>query len=693
MVGTHDHATNLLLTITDILRPPDEVWQSGQVISSAPFDSQITSNTFEEVPAAAGVFRPATSVECRVPTISASKESGIHSLLQEHRATSDSAKESVLVRRDPNSQTAESAQVLDFEEGNILPSIERTDDFITKHSCPNCKQTAFQVLTHHNSTPPLDRNPASINMSNEVHASMTPISSDVRSTHTASKSPSLREKLRSVRAASRASYAARQANLEASPLIQASKSPSLIPEPLPQEEVGNSRLDISMADIPLPQPAYQTNPGTPIHPGEPASCIEIVETQVIKELEAPRVGKMEFVVSLSLPPRIRDIYVKTIEEDQELMTKFLETENTDTSLKESMELLVSKINNVSNHVDLNDQTTMTQQEAAPEDHALWAVNCSGKFQFLARLLESLRDLDFHLAIVAQRGALLNIIELFLRGNHLNYNRPDTYSQSDPNDSKGRLQITLISSGEEDSSALPKFANLVIAFDSSFNPEEAQIQSLRKHMLNVGQLSPVVHLLVYSSAEHIEKCIPKSFTGTDRLKVLVNCVAQTRQFAGELTPEEHTPEEAADEVVQFVQGGSKPEKFWPLPRPRNIQIDGLELVDQSQSSESTSRMEAQATKESSRMPSESRKRTLVCSCTSVTSLAIRSTDNAQKMEDESVTPKRQRLPDVSHISDTTLSTQAVRILKFSSWLEADFAIAGKSNDRRPSSCLESIRRAK
>ena len=418
-----------------------------------------------------------------------------------------------------------------------------------------------------------------------------------------------------MRAASRANFAARQANLAASKTVDGSKSPSLIPEPTHLEDVGDSRLDIATVDIPLPQPAYQTDTEVSRQKNFSVAPNGAIPLQIIRELEIPNPGEMEFLVSLPLPTRVRDIYVKTIEEDQDVIKKFLETDVEDDTLVKQIENLLSKVDNISSHIDLNDETTMTQQEAAPEYHAVWAANCSGKFQFLCRLMELLRASDLHIAIVAKGGQLLDIIELFLKGNHFNYSRPDAYSQSNRKEVHGRLEVTLMASGEQESSTLVKFANLVIAFDSSFSSDEAQIKSLRQHMLNVGKLSPVIHLLIYSSVEHITRCIPSSFTGINKLKVLMNCVARTSHLAGELAIDDGIPEESAEEVAHFVQGTLHPD-HWTLSRPRNIQIDGLELVYQSQSSETLNQEGFEDVMDSTTMMIDGRKRPLVSSANGI-----------------------------------------------------------------------------
>lgn len=416
------------------------------------------------------------------------------------------------------------------------------------------------------------------------------------------------DEIRSTRAASGAAVAALRATLEVLPT--SGKIPPVRPEVLTLRDREEGSSDI----LPSPLHAPQTDRYASTTPTKLSLHKELsmCQPQAAKELEPPILRSMEFVVPLPLPPSQRDQCNRIFKYYQKSILELFSNHEISKTIKLDIDCLITRLNNVTTHWDLDDATTLTQQEIAPEDSVRWAVDISGKFQFLKHLLEIMRHQDEHIAIVAGGSRLLAIIETFLIGMHMDYGRPHNLSSSQPDQSHGRLQVSLIPSGEEGASALPKFASLVIAFDDSFDPEENQIRALRNHLLNSGQLSPVVHLLVYCSAAHILQCIPVAVTGPDRLRVLVDCIDQNRHMVGELQPTEAGPVAAAEEVAAFIEAGGRGGQ-WTLPYIRRIPFDGIEDVDAAPEVESHM-SQIQSCKEYASV-SITRKRALVGDCPS------------------------------------------------------------------------------
>ena len=440
---------------------------------------------------------------------------------------------------------------------------------------------------------------------------LAPVDPQQRPLSSARPGPTLGEKLRNMRTQSAARLAAKKAASRtsntplqsstapytpnsalqaANSITQRSKSPSLIPQRPSSEPVGDSRLEVRTVDVPLHPRATQMDSYTPSRPSKLALHREISQVQGTKAFDMPRLGHMEFVVPLPAPASVRDQYVAMINHVGKDIQRFHESESPDTELVSRIESFLREITNVTTHTDLVDDTVSDEGMLAA-DLAVWAKIRSSKFEFLDCLIDRMRDRDEHVAIIAQRGRLLDIIETFLRGKHVGFDRPDILARSDPKETKGRLHISIIASGEEESSALPKLADLVIAFDGSFNAKEAQVLALRSHMLNVGQLSPVVHLLIYSSAEHIRMCLPESIAGIERLKLLVSCVTFAREQVGELQPEESTVDACAEEVSIFVESKLNAD-HWTLPAIKPIEIDGI-AWDSSQDMVSTTQLEPQS----------------------------------------------------------------------------------------------------
>lgn len=595
----HDHQQ----TPRELIQRADEVWQSGQVdihrprsTSKASSWSQESLESLSPDPAAeeqAGDVTAASSVTSPEPSLTA--ESPFESSQWSKRSevsTFDHVLQSYGLGISLRSTQPQAENILESVETAVSPlespsgtaaqGISSLSGESVAHSSDHFTEQCWtEVEMSDNSEP------AVVQSSGDSHLGTMP----------GPAPPSLREKLRIMRAASAASSAAaKRTRLAESPALSDGKSPSQIPEAFGLETAENPHSDAQTVESPLSaRPAAQSGSYTPIKPSKLSLHREMSsQPSIIKELKAPRLGTMEFVVSLPLTAQVRDQYVAIVGRYSDTFKKIVGLERLDEGTKQDIKRLLTQVSNVITHADIDNDTTNSDED--PEHIAIWSANCSTKFLFLQSLLDLMRYQRLHIAIVCRGGRLLDIMEKFLTGIHLSYNRPDTSTTSDGNKIKGLLQVSLVRSGREGSSIFSGVASLVIAFDSSFNSKEPQIQALRNNRLNGSHLSPVVHLLVYSAAEHIMKCIPESITGVDRLRAIASCVAQSRQEAGDLLPDEASPEAAAEEVVAFIEAGSV-ESQWTLPYIRSIEIDGFELVDSSQSVETASQPESAVGEES------------------------------------------------------------------------------------------------
>ena len=282
---------------------------------------------------------------------------------------------------------------------------------------------------------------------------------------------------------------------------------------------------------------------------------------------------MEFVVSLPAPARVRDQYIAIINSYQKVIQAIVAEEANDVSTIEKAQEFLENLEDLGTHLDMVDSTTLTQEDVPTDYYSMWASNCSFKFQFLQHLIHCSRCDNAHVVIVAKEGRLLDLTEAFLKGLNTAYNRPDVMSSSIGKHSD-KLRISLIASKEGEGSYLLPAADLVIALDSTFDATNKTVQEVRSHLLNVDQLAPVVHLFIYSSPEHISRCLPSSLTEIERLRIIVSCVTHTREEFGTIQPEENTPEANAEEVAVFVKAG--PGSVWLIPSIRPVEIQGLEF---------------------------------------------------------------------------------------------------------------------
>lgn len=480
---------------------------------------------------------------------------------------------------------------------------------------------------------------------------------------------SLREKLKEMRATSRANATSRRSSLDQRESRHDTKSPSLAPEKVDahvQEE--QSRLEVrhlkAPADLPLPtlpMRAIQPPPHTPTYPSKLSFHTEVSYRQKSTALVPTHLKEMEFVVPLSMSPRVRDQYVSTISYYQKEIETFMKVETPSDEIVGKVQVMLDRVKQVTTHVDLDGGGGASQGQEEAVDEAVWAETCSAKFLFLRHFLNSLRYFDVHIAIIARPGLLQDILETFLKGTHTKYNRPATVSRSEPSIARGRLDVTLIESGEEGASALPKPANLIVAFDSSFNAQDVQVGILRGHLVNVGQLSPVIHLLVYKSAEHIERCIPESMDSIERLRRIVSCMIQTRHDVGNLLPDEAGTAAVAEEVAAFVEAGGQ-ETNWTFPSIRAIDdVEGIDFQDL----ESSNRSRQLVSEQNMYSQTLAVKRAFVRISLFESYTGVDAANTCQDNAEYTSLPlKRQRstpVGDISHISDSVnQDSQSVRI---------------------------------
>ncbi|KAL8711453.1 MAG: hypothetical protein Q9220_004111 [cf. Caloplaca sp. 1 TL-2023] len=288
-------------------------------------------------------------------------------------------------------------------------------------------------------------------------------------------------------------------------------------------------------------------------------------------------GTNEHTISLAMNSRVRDQYTSTINMFRRPIEDLMSLENPDEDCLQEIVRLLTRVNNITTHSDLDAQESLeTSSQVSPEDEATWAENCSFKFQFLHHLIEQVRYHDVHISVVAQSGRLLDMMETYLRGRGVHYFRPDGRGASSPNDERFagcRCQFSIVPSGPEGMNLAVKPALLIVALDASFNAQDPQVYRMRVQP-SANWMMPIVHLLVYKSAEHITRCLPVQMDRVDRVKKIVSCMTQMRHQVGVLQIEDTEVVAAAEEVAITLRLGGQ-ENRWTLPAIRPLPLDFIE----------------------------------------------------------------------------------------------------------------------
>ena len=437
---------------------------------------------------------------------------------------------------------------------------------------------------------------------------------------------------------------AHRMNYEASRKVDVDRSPSIIPEPLPSPEgVGDSRLVPQLPNIPLPPRTPQTDPYAPIRPSKLSSQTSTPYVPHPTQLNAPVLSEMEFIVPLPLPARVRDQYLRTIHHYQKPIERYLVATVPSQALVGEIETLITRLDRVATHIDLDNDTTISQQETSIEHETAWAISCSGKFQFLKALFEGIRHPSYHIAIVAQPGRLLNIIEKFLTGLNISHSTLDTPNGSTSQAPYGSLHVSILSSQNEQV-GMVKPVHMIIAFDTSFSINNPQIQMLRTSTFNAQRFVPIVHPIVYCSTEHIRMALESAIPRDKQLKAMVNCIVEARFVVGELQPEEGRPHACAEEVAAFMDAGASSRHMWTIPEIRPIKV-GIDLIESIQEDSSLD---------------ETRKRPGVSLYAVYSYSQLTLPQSAEGEAENSKRTKMSPAQDISHISDSTVQSQSAQI---------------------------------
>lgn len=365
-------------------------------------------------------------------------------------------------------------------------------------------------------------------------------------------------------------------------------------------------------------------------------------------------GVNEHTIGLAMHARVRDQYTSTINFYQRSVEDFMSSEIPGEATIQKVKELLMRINHITTHLDLDAADIPKESQASQEVIATWAEECSFKFKFLNHLFEHMRDDAAHVSIVARSGRTLDIISTFLSGRHIFYFRPDGRGSSNPNDPRSRVEVSIVPSGPEGMNLAVKPAALIIAFDGSFNVQDPQVLRMRKQP-GIAWMMPVIHLLVFKSAEHIARCIDPQQDEVMRLKRITSCMTQLRHDVGVLPPEDMPVGAAAEEVAVAIRLNGHHLK-WSLPSIRAIPLDFIE------SSQEPSTLDGSQSSDQDAPARDSRhKRVWVGFHRIRHNLGINHQQDPESSNAEAA--KRQRISpagNVSHVSDSATQSTNVRI---------------------------------
>ncbi|KAI5799170.1 hypothetical protein DFH27DRAFT_86565 [Peziza echinospora] len=336
---------------------------------------------------------------------------------------------------------------------------------------------------------------------------------------------------------------------DVSPSIKPTQAPGNMPPPqstqsTPLFTAQNTLQSIPDAQprplLPFSQPLSHVTLASQLHnsfAAFPESDHEFSPSQaVISQINAyelptrPKFSKGEYALVLALSDGQKKAYLQNINNKAKIIQRFCEGEQNDNETTSIIRNVLSTAACVSTHLDLtsNDSIDWEQTEVG---YAL----LHPKFQFLKTFLDSLRQQNMLVAICAQPGKTLDLLELFLRGIKVRCRRTDGFSSRPPlafDEVNGLVSVALLATGPDNSRVVGNYASIVIAFDSTFDINEKHVVNYRTHTLEVGRLSPVLRLISINTVEHVKLYIsPRN--NANYLNQLMSFVAILRDQAGVL----------------------------------------------------------------------------------------------------------------------------------------------------------------
>ncbi|KAJ5947591.1 Histone deacetylase complex subunit 2/3 [Penicillium verhagenii] len=303
-----------------------------------------------------------------------------------------------------------------------------------------------------------------------------------------------------------------------------------------------------------------------------------------------RLGPAEFAVALPMDSRVKDDYEKVLTKGASTIDDFLLPSSTPSSqaaypdhrepLRSKVYELITRLNNVCTHPDLNVYEHLDMTGADLGKQALWAEYSSTKFLFLGYFIELASAHELHIIIAVQNDKKQNVVEQYLRGRGFVYTRPREQmgENSEVSLARGSLSFGVHSSGNiRDMFRAP---SAIFVFDATFNPKSPSVEYLRTTYTRNGGLLPIIWFLISNTCEHIQRCLP-DVTEDKRLRLLLRCTDRFHDAVGDLQDEALNVQEDAEEIFHYLTHGST---YWPLPTVEPLDMAFFEALVSAEGSE-------------------------------------------------------------------------------------------------------------
>ncbi|KAF8442632.1 hypothetical protein BGX38DRAFT_777949 [Terfezia claveryi] len=310
-------------------------------------------------------------------------------------------------------------------------------------------------------------------------------------------------------------------------MVQSSTNAHPPPNPsMPQSQSANfaSQLQVSLSRLPGGDHEYA-----------PSKAALTQMNSYLSLPTSPKLGPGEHVVVVGMSTGQKEAYLQNINNTSRSIQEYCSGESQDDEqVQKDISGLLRTASRIATHLDL-----ATNQPLDWEQLDVGYALLHPKFEFLKTFFDAIRYQSLSIAILAEPGKTLDILELFLKGIKIRCRRADGFITVSQDEIDGSVNVLLCSTGPKGARVLGSYASLVIGLDSTFNVENEQVEKFRIHPLNVGRLSPVLRLVAVNTIEHVMLFLPPQIKHYSPL--VMSYVAILRHQAGSL------PAECADEV--------------------------------------------------------------------------------------------------------------------------------------------------
>ncbi|KAJ5362830.1 hypothetical protein N7541_003674 [Penicillium brevicompactum] len=302
-----------------------------------------------------------------------------------------------------------------------------------------------------------------------------------------------------------------------------------------------------------------------------------------------QLGPSEFAVTLPMDSRVKDDYERVLSDAATNIRQFFcsfqpnsQISNTDRDeLYSSMRNVITRLNNVALHPDLNISDHLKGVEPDLTKEASWAEYSSAKFLFLGHLMELVGTNELHLIVVVGDEKKQLILERYLQGKGFAYTRPREEMGSAVEVSLARGPLSFGIHSSESARELLKTPSAILALDSSYGSRSPSMQHIRTTYAQNGHLLPVIWFLIANTSEHIQRCLP-DLPEIERLHLLVHYIARLHDEVGDLQDNALGVQEDAEEILAFLLDRAS---GWQLPTIEPLNLVSLEELEVSNDSSS------------------------------------------------------------------------------------------------------------